>query len=463
MIIHKEKNSNPFGKVSVNTLISFILGVFSLSVGVLIGEDSLPLILALITIAGMFSCYQKNSDLFNLSGIFFFSVLIFVSIPTIVITQNLQGGVWQSNFISSLSLSQDELYRAVKWVIFGIIAFAIGNLGAKLIFKKMNSHKHEFYTAITKKTTLLISTVYVLANGIVFILTVLRFGSFSSAISYATNPAERLDVNALSSSGFNVLLLSIATISGYLISEKIRIRYFRLLLFIPSILLAIPLTSRGFLLSILLITFLSLKIRLPRNPLIFLLGAYILIVILASFLLNARGTGLSSERSYNLWRAFESFNAESTMLPTMAITLTALEDGRIGYANGYDIFLIPGLLIPRSVWIDKPLPISFRIGELLGYEGTSGTPISIFGGLFINFTPIFYGFSFVLLGIFLRFLDTRKDSWLLRRAVLFIFVIDLVRVGDISRETLSLTLWLLSIYAVQKVSNLLVRRNVAKA
>jgi oligosaccharide repeat unit polymerase len=432
-------------RVNSKLFTSFILALLGILGFLIFGTPALPYTLMALCISGTFNSYKSETSIFNLSGIFYFSTLVFMAIPSIIIQKNFDSGIWYSDFIPKLFIYEEEFYATIGWIILGIFSFFIGNTIFGIFIKKDSNHQRKKTLVETNSRLFITIIVYSISVLGTVILTLVRFGDIGSALSYATNPTERVDVNALSSLGINVILLSLATTSAFFITSKIKFRLIKTMIFLPPLFLAVPLTSRGFLLSILLVSFLSMNYRLPKNPLLTLFFGYFLVVVIASFLLAVRGTGTSSDRSFNLLSSFESFNAESTMLPTMTLMQTSLKENKIQYVNGFDILLAPGLLLPKTIWVNKPLPLSFRIGDLLGYDGTSGTPVSVFGGVYINFTPYFYFLPFFLLGLILRYLDSRVKILTLVKVLVFIFIIDLVRVGDLSRETFSLTIWLFSI------------------
>lgn len=398
-----------------------------------------------ICVRGMLSNYTKSRDYFNLLATFYTATLVFVVIPGLVFYFDSNDGVWQSPVLVNLAVDIRDILRALHYITLSLISFYLGDLVSKtirikseFILKNIKISKNIWYLYIIM--TVMTLAIVTIQSGNV--LRMLRGNIVTTD----------LGGSSFISSGLFGLILSLGVCCAYRLSLYYKLKFTSSFLFLPYLLLAILSSNRGIMLTVMLI--LLVVIFRFRGKFIFpgIAIGYFSVVYLANILLSLRQSNLSFVFTFN--QALNRFNTDTIMLPAFSLVLARLLQGKLNFSYGQDIIFLPLMLLPRFIWPGKPLPLDFRINSALnlGNGDVFGTPISIFGGLIINFGIYLYPFIFFVFAITLHYLYSKIKHIDFLRVVSFAFVIDIVRVGDLSREIISFIIWIIAFALISKLT-----------
>lgn len=407
------------------TIFGFILFAFLyLSAIILNNEILLISSLSLLTSVNVVKSIRATGFLsFDLG--FHVATLIFIALPSFYFYDAAEYGYFYIPNVVNLGFNRHEIIKTVNIITLGYAAFCLGS-----IFTSRRRAGIKNYEFENNKPTLRISTLI-----LYFIVSLIILG----ICVILPNPSRIL------LSGAGGILISLAALSSIGLSEG----KWGWIFFIPPLLGAFLSGNRGSLLTVLILMIFS-KFRDNisfRKMLFIILGGYIVVVILSGLLLDNRNAG---RQTYNSKDAtpWQRFSSEAIMVPTMGVMVRSLDNGEIKYQNGIDFLLIPAFFVPRALWHDKPMPLDFRLNNALRLNSgdTFGTPVTIFGSFFINLGKLFYYPSMFMLGLLSsKYLISGNKTI---RILLFTFAIDLVRVGDISREVVTFIIWISSYYVV---------------
>jgi hypothetical protein len=406
---------------------------------------SLPsLLLLTLAVAGMHHCYRVSSDLLDFRAGFFFAVLLIVGIPSAVLDVELAGPAhyWASALVRSLIISHDQLRTAQLVVLFGTAAVAL-----PLWLQRLPPPLPERTPVPLPRIWYAYAASLLLLAGVAW----LQYGGPAQMALYLISPEYRLNPLRYPLAGLTNLGLFLAAISAYFAAQRLDSRVARAALFVPVLILLLPAGNRGSLFSVVLIGMAATMALRPRQPVLYALAAALVLPAIATLIFRLRRLALLQEfGAVSLFDLYAEFTAETLMLPTLAVALDALGRGVIDYAWGADLVLFPLYFVPRLFWPGKPPPLDFRLSESLGlHDGNVfGTPVTLFGGLWFNFTPVLYLPACLLVGLALARAYRRVRHDRLLRVLLLTFVIDIVRVGDIARELLTLTFALTAAWAI---------------
>lgn len=354
--------------------------------------------------------YSKEKTLGFTSG-FFLGSVFFIILPGMYYYIVSRFG-FSIPLIPNSGFSSSDIVRAMHIVAIGLLSYM---LGSSVVFKTMYS---EF---VPRKLSFALYFISLLC--IVVLL----------------NLATIYGTREILLSAFSGIILALSSLSASVIYRKSP-KFYKLLYFLPPLYLAFASTNRGTLLLIMIIIFFSVipgKVKLRYFLPVLVLG-YLGAALLAGFLferrLQERGITVEENRIVSLTQ-------ESIMVPTLGIALRGLEKGQIEMQYGRDLLLTPLYFIPRVIWPQKPDPLDFRLNRELNLNSGEvfGTPVSIFGGAFLN-TGILFPLFMFFLGYLGAALNGQRDK--IVSALLFVYAIDLVRVGDISRETVTFGIFL---------------------
>ena len=269
-------------------------------------------------------------------------------------------------------------------------------------------------------------------------------GGPTGIVALIVDPVAR---DELQSTSLTALLISLflgylATISvAYgrdLVNGVFPLRPSSLILYGLAIAMALPLASRGYVLSVMIypvLLFHYLQKRIPATA-----------VLVAALTLPAIATALRLLRvdavgDFSTTNSFTEFFSESNMVSMFSAAMGALRSGKIDYTYGLDLALFALWFIPRALWPGKYLPLDYRLTMALDISDNGrayGSPVTIFGGLYLNLTLIGMVVALLLLGYIIARCDQRLSvhtpRGLFVRIMLFTFLVDLTRVGDVSRE-----------------------------
>jgi hypothetical protein len=419
---------------------------------------------AALCVAIMAHAYGRSRDLLDFRAGFFLATFLFVALPGLIIDLELTPitAFWRSDTIRALMIGRPEFVLAQFLVLIGVLAVGVPVLLDRPPRGAAPRERDPAAMATprgTPSTAIRVSRrIWLLYGGSLAGLTALAFvqyGGLLEIIIYSVTPDVRLASDRVRLAGLANLFLFAGAISAYYAAARCSGRALRISLFLPVILLVLPAGNRGSLLTVLVIGAAATFDLQPRRPLLHALGVCLLLPPVASALVRLRMLAVFQHfGDYSLLDMYRDFTAESLMLPTFAFALNGLRKGVIEFAYGADLILFPLWYVPRVFWPGKPLPLDFRLSEALGlHDGDLfGTPVSIFGGFYVNFTPWAYLPALALFGCLLAFLYRRFRDDRLLKVVLLTFVIDIVRVGDIARELLTLSFALIMIALVRALA-----------
>ncbi len=407
----------------------------------------MPTVLTMaICIALMARLYRDSTDLLDFRAAFFLAVFVFIAVPAATIDTWFHAGnyYWVSRLIRNLTISQPEVQIAETLVLCGTAVVAVPIWLQQPVVRTLESSARAVLPRIW-----LFYAGFVSAS---LLLLLIQYGSLMKIVLFIISPTMRADTAARSFSGLSGMLLFFSAVSAYYAAQRLRSRGARLLLFLPVMLLVLPAGNRGSLLSIGLIAATAAFALTPARPLLWTLTAALLLPPVASGLFRLRRLAVISDAGeFSIGALYSDFAGESLMLPTLAYALKALREGIVDFAYGMDLLLFPLWYVPRLIWPGKPMPLDFRLNSAMGLnEGdVFGTPISIFGGLYFNFTLWGYIPMCAALGALLAVLYSRLEHDRLLKVLLLTFVVDLVRVGDISRELTTVSLALVAAFVLR--------------
>lgn len=354
--------------------------------------------------------YSKEKILGFTSG-FFLGSIFFIILPGIYYYITAQFG-YSLEFIPNSGFSSYDIVMAMHVVAIGLLSYMLGN---SIVYRTRYS---EF---LPRKLSF---TLYFIS--LLFIVILINLSGI-----YGTREVLL--------SAFSGIILAFSSLSASVMYRNSP-NIYKLLYFLPPLYLAFASTNRGTLLLVMILVFFSVipgKVKLRYFLPVVVLG-YLGAAMLAGFLferrLQERGVTVEENRIVSLTQ-------ESIMVPTLGIALRGLERGQIEMQYGRDLVLTPLYFIPRAIWPQKPDPLDFRLNRELNLNSGEvfGTPVSIFGGAFLN-TGLLFPIFMIFLGVLGSALNGQRDKIL--SALLFVYAIDLVRVGDISRETVTFGIFL---------------------
>ena len=421
----------------------------------------LPLVTAAICVIMMMLIYGESHDLLDARAAFYLATFTFVAVPSILLTADFGPNepYWYSAINSNLVISHSDLDFAQRIIFFGLIAVTV----PMLIHIARSGPMSPIATTdleVQPIVWLVYSFVLIAYIGVTFI----QFGGPASIVHYATDPTVRLAKSEGGQllSGISALLAFASEVSAYYLCRRLKPRGIGIVFFVPIIFCMLPDGNRGTLLIAMLVAFFAIVDLKIRRPFFAVAMGYTIFPFIATSLLNFRNQSVGANQSRSgLGDAYRQFASESNMVPVMATALHGLKNGIINYSYGVDLLSLPGWYVPRALWPGKPLPLDFRINGALGLNDGEvfGTPVSIFGGVYINFTPVLYLFVFVLFALLLIYAYRRLRGDQLLKVFFFVFVLDIVRVGDLSREMVTFSLSLVATLVIRWA--VLSRREIA--
>jgi hypothetical protein len=203
--------------------------------------------------------------------------------------------------------------------------------------------------------------------------------------------------------------------------------------------MALPLANRGYVLSVALYPALIYNYLRRRIPAGWVIVAAVGLPMIATALRLLRTSAGFSE--FSPGDSFAAFFDESNMVSMLSAAMGALQSGKIDYMYGLDLALFAFWFVPRAWWPGKFLPLDYRLTTSLGISDNGrayGSPITIFGGLHLNLTLFGMALVLFLVGYLVgrndRRLSISTPRGVFWRIMLFTFLVDLTRVGDVSRE-----------------------------
>lgn len=421
----------------------------------------LPLVTAAICVIMMALIYGESHDLLDARAAFYLATFAFVAVPSIFLTADFGPNepYWYSTINSHLVISHSDLDSAQRIIFFGLVAVTV----PMLIHIARSGPMSPVATTepeVQPIIWLVYSFVLIAYIGVTFI----QFGGPASILHYATDPTARLEKSEGGQllSGISALLAFASEVSAYYLCRRLKPRGIGIVFFVPIIFCLLADGSRGTLLVAMLVAFFAIVDLQVRRPFFAIVTGYTFFPFIATSLLNFRNLSVGANQSQSgLGDAYRQFISESNMVPVMATAFHGLNNGIINYSYGIDLLSLPGWYVPRALWPGKPLPLDFRINGALGLNDGDvfGTPVSIFGGVYINFTPVLYLFVFILFAFLLIYAYRRLRDDQLLKVFFLVFVLDIVRVGDLSREIVTFSLSLVATLAIRWA--VLSRREIA--
>jgi hypothetical protein len=419
------------------------IGLLTLGIGLL------SVMLAALCVL-MMRHFYAGSDIFDARAGFFAAVLLFLAMPAMVLDAQLTGPnfYWSLDVVRELVITRDDL-RAAQAIVLA---------GAATVAAVMLLRVRPLSDAVRVPARVPTQRVWLLYYGAILLATALLMLQYSSVLEmliHVISPVARRTAEARAFGTPLGVLLVVIAVSAFWAARRIRSRLLRMLLFLPPVLLAVPAGNRGVVLSMVLIAAAGVMSTLPRHPFRYALAACLLLPPFASLLYRLRYLALTNSLGdFTVLDLYADFAGESLMVPILARALAGLREGVVGYTYGVDLALFPLWFVPRVLWPGKPMPLDFRLNHQLGLNDGDvfGTPVSLFGGLWFNFTPWAYLPAVVGFALLVLFFHERWRNDRLLRVLLVVFIVDIVRVGDMSRELTTFTLSLFAAFVVRAIA-----------
>lgn len=373
-----------------------------------------------------------------------------------------------------LVLTPSSFSVGLGLMISGILLYIIGSFGICYFKPDRNSgmnknaqkYPERIQQSMLSPKILIFLSFFCL---VVYLLIVLYFleGKFSNLTLSVVDPVFKREVTSKITQSFFALpfslsvMFSIAAIFFARKNSKRRIQIITLFLAIIQSVVILPLGNRQAVLFPLLLWIIVTGIK--RRKIAFWKVSAILVCILLFVVIFASiryGTFPPDLNSFSPTNLVNSFTSELIMFDTFALIYPSLHSGSLEYRLGGNVedirYFLPSFLLKGP----KPDPADFQLSLKLGiadYE-PFGTPPTIFGGLLWNFGIWGLVFGSFIFGIIVYKLNNYlRHKMILRRnsaesnlvfGVVFIFLMDAVRVGVFMREILTLMVHVTSLVAV---------------
>jgi hypothetical protein len=414
-----------------------------LAVAALLPEPwAIPAATSVVCVGMMIRLYRESGDLFDPRAALFLGVLLFLSGPGIVVGSALKTAesAWTHHGLPGFRVPAASLEMAQ-----GIIASGVWLASMPLLARRLSGRTAQD-PRYTRRRLL---AAYGLGVAGLFVWLPISYHGVWQAISSVWDAGPR--ARASLQPGLHLTLLLLSTVAAYLLYRD-EPRPVRALLFVPPLAAVLPLASRGLVVLVGLVAMAALLGSRRRCAAAWVFGACVLLVPLTSVLGALRNsTSFPEAWPPSLASLRSSFVEEATMAPTFGGVLDALDDGRVHYRYGRDLLLLPASLIPRSIWTRKPLPLDYEVSRNMGLSGDVpfGAPIGLFGGLYLNATPLLFFPAVLLFAWAVCAAYRRAQGDPLICAILTFTVLDLTRVGDLARELLVCAVGLALVVAVR--------------
>src|SRR6185437_14030443 len=408
---------------------------FSTGAALLSGISVVPIAFGGVCVLMMWHNLRDSHDILDPRAGFFLGAFLFIALPDLIVATDFGrfGQLYRVQTIPQLVIERADFERAQAIVAVGMLAVVSAFICAPAI----GTPSGEEDEPRTNRNTWVI---YSVAVSVAIAVAMIQYGTLANVLLSIVDPVSRISDVTHQESGLTGLLTLLTCVSAYYIIRRSGKRWLAIPLFIPPIALTLPLANRGSLLEISLIAWLAIGQLRFRRPFSVMVAGSLFLPPLAGGLLLLRNSALGFAGDVSLGGLYRGFANESVAIPTLAFALEGIRSGLIRFTYGLDLLLFPVAFVPRLLWPGKPMPLDFRLNAALGLnDGTPfGTPVGIFGGFFLNFTwlayvPAIFAFAIVLVWTARR---VRRDRLVL--LLVFVFTIDIVRVGDISRELLTL-------------------------
>jgi hypothetical protein len=423
----------------------------ALVIAMIFGIALLPLIAAAICVIMMALIYGESHDLLDVRAAFYLATFAFVVAPSIFLEASfrIDEPYLYSAGNSHIVISHADLDATQRIIVLGLVAVTV----PMLIYIARSGPMSPVATTESKAQPA-IWLVYLFVIAAYVGITVIQYGGPASILSYATDPVARLEKSEGGQllSGISGLLAYASEVSAYYSCRRLKRRVFGIMLFFPIVFCLLTDGNRGSLLTCMLVALFAIVELRVRRPFFVVVLGYTILPFIATSLLNLRQSSVNTTQTQAaLGDSYRQFLLESNMVSVMAMALHGLNNGILNYSYGVDLLSLPGWYVPRALWHGKPLPLDFRINDALGLNDGDvfGSPVSIFGGIYINFTPVLYIFAFILFALLLIYAYRRLRNDRLLKTFFLIFVLDIVRVGDLSREMVTFSLSLIATLAIR--------------
>ena len=404
----------------------------------------------------MVQLYRHSWDTLDARAGLLFASLVFVVIPSVAIATSTDlnvSGYYVTN-LPGVVVNQSNFNATQTIILAGLAALSI----PLLLIQGSDTHRvrksaiDPLLRRVPRNVWWVLGVLYVLTLAFVLY----SYEGVAGAAAMAFDPVAR-DVSTLRvSSGVYGFLFTCCLVTAYYAAQRIQSQAVRLALFIPIVPLILPAANRGLLLISLMIGAASAFRMASRRAYAIVLAFLFALPLTSMALLEIRFSQSTFVGQSTADGPVDHYLTETSMVPTMSHVVGQLQSGRLDYVYGTDLALVFVWFVPRIIWPDKPLPLDYRLNEQLRMNSgrAFGTPISIFGGSYINFTSILYLVFLISLGYIVSLMYDRFRGDRLVSVFVLSFALDIVRVGDISREVWS---FLISVAAVLVIRHLLVQ------
>ena len=374
-------------------------------------------------------------------------VFMFVLRPIVLINSDYSSILATSNSLRTYSFLHGinsihtfPIHKLNNIILIGSFFINLGYFRLRKIIN-VESKKFEYKNILINKDGLL------LLGGIIVFSLVLFFSRYN--YSTLLHAAGKLSIVGIDFSTLDILW-------AYLFPFLIAYIYFNsckynkrpvlaIILSIIYIVLIMCISRRYFAVNLFIILFMIYYYNKKNNKidfklLLMVLGMFAVVLLYA----NVRGASINKVQESSV---FLKILSEFDMYDMLLCSQHYIEHfGSFGY-NGFCYLSLP--IIPRWLWSSKPLHFDGQHTYFL-LKGLihGGIPTSIIGSLYLNFNTLGITVLCFLFGTFLNMMyksiyPLKSIYHIIMYALIISFTYDIFRVGDISRE-----LWTFTVYVI---------------
>ena len=380
--------------------------------------------------------------------------------------------------LPTLEVDSFSFILGLGFITFGVLIYIIGSFGlgySKYFFQLKEKRENLGLNMFPSNKGIFLPLMFlsILFLGIYFILVFYLFqGSLSNLIHAINSDSYRIEMTQNFSESLITIpyLLSVVFGASALFfcsksNQKFVTRIVLLLAIVQSVLM-LPLGNKQTIATPLIIwlILISLLQKIPLAKIMIIL-CVILILLLSIFYISFGAQ--RNPRVETIARSADNLIDEFIMFDVFAIMSKAVLLDQLHFRYGEDYSQLNYFLPSFMLEDEKPNPPDFQLSlelKLAEKEAFGVTP-TIFGGLLWNFGLIGMFVGSFLFGVSTFFLNRLfsqsllslkfRESLYVFYAVLFLFLMDLTRVGGLMREFLTLMVFSFSIVVVGFLINLL--------
>lgn len=431
----------------------------------------LVFILFLKSIGNIFGYFDLR-----LAPLYCVGITVYLRISFIIIPLIKKGSIVHSKLFT-LEVDSFSFILGLGFITFGVLFYIIGSFGlgyTKFFFmlrKKLENLNSKFFLS-DRGILIFLLSLSLLFLGIYFLIIFNIFQGNLSNLIHAINsdiyriemtknlPESLITIPYLLSIGFGACTLLFYSESN----QKFVVTIVFFLAVVQSVLM-LPLGNKQTIATPLVIWFILIFLRRKISLRKIIVITMIIFVLLLTIFYISFGSQ-QNPRFISIVNSFKELNDEFIMFDVFAVMSKAVLLNKLNYKYGEDYTKLTYFLPSFMLENEKPNPPDFELSlELeLAKKQAFGVSPTVFGGLLWNFgaVGILVGsFLFGVLTFFLSWLFSQlllslkfREGIYLFYTILFLFLMDLTRVGGLLRESLTLFLYLFSIVVVSLTVNI---------